>query len=227
MVFSPDGDGRADKVKASYRVSEAASVLVLVDGRKAVEGRVARSGKLEWYGKRDRRPLPPGLYAVTLVARDPAGNRSQPTPTAVVRVRYIALARSRLRVPAGVRFGDKLVELVGFKKVLTGRRQADALEVLLGVRRRGRRRRRLGELVARACLRGVKSVGHFAPVEVGVAVGVLIKRVGSIDRLEVVGEAVLVAVRLREREERRRGRSSAQERDLALRGWVFSSRRRR
>jgi hypothetical protein len=100
-VFSPDRDGRSDKVKATYSVSERSSVLLFVDGRRALEHPPSKRAKLDWYGKR----LPPGLYAVTLVARDLAGNRSQPSPTAVVRLRFIALARRRLVVPAGVRFG--------------------------------------------------------------------------------------------------------------------------
>jgi hypothetical protein len=99
--FSPDRDGRSDKVKASYTVSERSSVLLLVDGRRTLERRPNTGGKLDWYGKR----LAPGLYAVTLVARDLAGNLSEPSPTAVVRLRFIALARHRLVVPAGVRFG--------------------------------------------------------------------------------------------------------------------------
>ncbi len=104
-AFSPDGDGRADKVRATYSVSQRSSVLLLVDGELAVEGRPTERGKLEWYGRRRRVRLPPGLYGITLVARDLAGNRSQPSPLAVVRLRYIVLARTRLVVPAGVRFG--------------------------------------------------------------------------------------------------------------------------
>ena len=99
-VFSPDRDGRSDKVKATYAVSERSSVLLLVDGRRTLEHPPSKRGKLDWYGKR----LPPGLYAVTLVARDLAGNRSEPSPTAVVRLRFIALALGRVVVPSGVRF---------------------------------------------------------------------------------------------------------------------------
>jgi hypothetical protein len=100
-AFSPDGDGRADKVKVTYSVSEKSSVRLLVDGDRTLTGRPNERGKLEWYGKE----LRPGLYGVTLVAHDLAGNSSQPSPMAVVRLRFIALARDRLFVPAGLRFG--------------------------------------------------------------------------------------------------------------------------
>lgn len=103
-TFSPDGDRRADKVRLSYRVSDRATVVGFVDGRRTLVGRPATEGKLEWYGKRDGEPLRPGLYAVTLVAFDNAGNRSQPSPTAVVRIRYIELSRQRLVVRPRGRF---------------------------------------------------------------------------------------------------------------------------
>ena len=104
-AFSPDGDGRADKVRATYAVSERSSVLLFVDGEEVIEGfRPKTSGRLDWYGKR----LRPGLYGVTLVARDLAGNESQPSPTAVVRLRFVSLARDRLIVPAGFRFGVRV-----------------------------------------------------------------------------------------------------------------------
>ena len=108
-VFSPDGDGRSDKVKVRFGLSEQAKPFVFVDDRESVEGRVQTDGgQLEWYGKRRRRPLPPGLYVLSVVAEDLAGNRSAATPSAVVRIRFIALAKTSLRVPAGVRFGVRV-----------------------------------------------------------------------------------------------------------------------
>jgi hypothetical protein len=103
-TFSPDGDRRADKVKLTYRVSDRATVIAFVDGRRTLRGRPGTEGKLEWYGRRRGEPLRPGLYAITLVAVDSAGNRSQPSPTAVVRIRYIELSRPRVRVRPRARF---------------------------------------------------------------------------------------------------------------------------
>ena len=96
-VFSPDGDRRADKVRARYTVSERSSVLLFADGRKVLESPPRTSGKLEWYGKRAR----PGVYIVTLRAIDEAGNGSAPSPPAVVVLRFIALLPRSITVPAG------------------------------------------------------------------------------------------------------------------------------
>jgi len=100
-VFSPDGDGRADKVKAVYAVSEPSRVSLLVDGTQEIVSPPRRSGKLEWYARRER----PGLYALTLVAHDLAGNDSRPSVPAVVRLRFISIVETRVVVPSGVRFG--------------------------------------------------------------------------------------------------------------------------
>jgi hypothetical protein len=103
-VFSPDGDGRADKVRALYSVSEPSRVSLLVDGRAGPVTPPRRSGKLEWYALRRR----PGVYALTLVAHDLAGNDSQPSVPAVVRLRFISIVQSRVVVPAGFRFGVRV-----------------------------------------------------------------------------------------------------------------------
>jgi hypothetical protein len=121
-AFSPDGDGRADKVKATYAVSERSSVELFVDGDSTLKGRPNERGKLEWYGK----DLRAGLYGVTLVAHDLAGNRSQPSPTAVVRLRFVALARDRLVVPAGLRFGVRVSTDARRYAWRLGRRRGDA-----------------------------------------------------------------------------------------------------
>jgi hypothetical protein len=103
-AFSPDGDGRADKVRAVYSVSEPSRVSLLVDGRAGPVSPPRRSGKLEWYARRQR----PGLYALTLVAHDLAGNDSRPSVPAVVRLRFISIVESQVVVPAGVRFGVRV-----------------------------------------------------------------------------------------------------------------------
>lgn len=125
-TFSPDGDRRADKVKLTYRVSERATVIARVDGRRALVGQPGTEGKLEWYGKRAGEPLRPGLYAVTLVAVDSAGNRSVPSPTAVVRIRYIELLRPRLRVRPRARFVIGVSTDARSYRWQLGRRRGDA-----------------------------------------------------------------------------------------------------
>ena len=109
-VLSPDGDGRGDKLEARYRLDERAHVTLYVDGRKAVgPSRLASvEGKLDWYGKVDRRALAPGLYRVTLVARDLAGNVSTPTAPKVVRLRFVSLPIRVLHVRAGGTFGVRV-----------------------------------------------------------------------------------------------------------------------
>jgi hypothetical protein len=91
-AFSPDGDGRNDKVTAVYRVNEAAHGLVFVNGHLRVRGRFPElKGKLSWFGIVNHRALPAGSYRITLAARDIAGNISQPTRPQVVDIRYIAV----------------------------------------------------------------------------------------------------------------------------------------
>jgi hypothetical protein len=103
-AFSPDGDGRADKVRVVYSVSEPARVSLLIDGRAGPVSPPRRTGKLEWYARRQR----PGRYALALVAHDLAGNDSRPSVPVVVHLRFISIAQSKVLVPAGVRFGVRV-----------------------------------------------------------------------------------------------------------------------
>ena len=105
MVFSPDGDGRGDRVVVRYAVDEPASVLLYVDGDQRVRKRgKQKAGQLDWYGRVGGEPLPRGLYRVALGARDVAGNLAQRTPKRSVAIRYVALGRDRVEVAAGARF---------------------------------------------------------------------------------------------------------------------------
>lgn len=105
-VFSPDGDGRSDKVTVRYRMNEPANGLLLVDGEQRVRTRFAPvEGKLDWFGIVDGEPLRRGSHALQVVGVDRAGNRSQPTGETRVRIRSIDLARALVRVPPRVRFG--------------------------------------------------------------------------------------------------------------------------
>jgi hypothetical protein len=103
-VFSPDRDGRADKVKAVYSVSEPSRVSLLVNGSPGPVSPPKRAGKLEWYARR----MQPGFYALTLVAHDLAGNDSRPSVPAVVRLRFISIVQARVFAAAGVRFGVRV-----------------------------------------------------------------------------------------------------------------------
>ncbi len=107
-VFSPDADGQADSVKVSYRLSEPAHALLFLRGHRVVRTHFAREkDALSWYGRVDGVPIAQGLYRLRLGAEDAAGNVTGPAHGLLVpvRVRYVALARHRLRVKAGTRFG--------------------------------------------------------------------------------------------------------------------------
>ena len=100
-VFSPEGDGRADKVKVAWSASEEVRVRLLADGRRAVESPPRRRGTIDWYARRER----PGRHTLSVVATDLAGNRSPVSAPALVRLRFIVVRPPRIVVPAGVRFG--------------------------------------------------------------------------------------------------------------------------
>jgi hypothetical protein len=109
QAFSPDGDGRRDKVAVRYILSEKSEVSLLVDGEPRVTGRGRRAqGKLEWHGGADGRGFAPGLYELGLVATDRAGNGSPPGGPVAVTIRYIELSRKAIRVKAGARFSVRV-----------------------------------------------------------------------------------------------------------------------
>lgn len=101
--FSPDGDGRGDRVLITYSASERGRALVLVNG---VARRLARphgAGRQQavWPREIAGKPLRPGRYFVGLRLRDLAGNLSDVTRSVAVRVRYVELRRHRLRLSVG------------------------------------------------------------------------------------------------------------------------------
>ena len=108
-AFSPDRDGRNDRVSTLYRVDEPAHALLFVNGVRRVRGRSQRlEGKLDWFGRVDGRPLRAGRYDLSLGAEDAAGNVGGPTPAAAVRIRYVELSRTSIRVRARTRFGIRV-----------------------------------------------------------------------------------------------------------------------
>jgi FlgD Ig-like domain len=108
-VFSPDGDGNRDFIRARYVVNEPSQPLMLVNGRPAVVGRFRPSGgQLSWSGKLRGRTARPGIYEIRLRAIDRAGNRASSRRRVRVLVRFIALARERIEVVAGRRFAVRV-----------------------------------------------------------------------------------------------------------------------
>ena len=108
-TFSPDGDGRNDRVEVRYRVSEKANAMLLVNGVRRVRTRFRPTeGVLPWFGKVGGRSQRAGRYRLQLSAEDPAGNLATPTKPAVVRIRYIELARPTIRARARTRFGVRV-----------------------------------------------------------------------------------------------------------------------
>ena len=107
-VFSPDGDRRRDRVPVAYRFAEEAKALLFVDGRRHTRTRFAsEAGRLAWNGRLDGRLLS-GTHRLAVAAEDAAGNVSERTALGAVRIRYVALGRSVVRVTAGTRFAIRV-----------------------------------------------------------------------------------------------------------------------
>jgi FlgD Ig-like domain len=111
LVISPDGDGRRDRTVIRYRLNEDAKGMLFVDRQRHTVTKFARpEDTIVWNGRRGGRSLPPGLYELVVSAQDPAGNvlERRPRPDAIVRVRYVALGRTRIPVVAGRRFAVRV-----------------------------------------------------------------------------------------------------------------------
>jgi hypothetical protein len=108
-VFSPDGDGRNDRVTVHYRVDEPAHGILRVDGVRLVYTRFQPlEGSLAWNGKRKGgRSLPAGIHRLVAATTDEAGNVGK-APAIFVAIRYIQLARTTIPVVAGTRFGVRV-----------------------------------------------------------------------------------------------------------------------
>lgn len=106
-IISPDGDGRHDTFTTTYRINERAHGILFVRGTQVEYTRSQKQvGELHWNGRLGvpPRPVRPGRYLLTVAARDEAGNQSKAFPFAIVQVRYITLARSRVVVRPGGKF---------------------------------------------------------------------------------------------------------------------------
>jgi hypothetical protein len=102
-VFSPDGDFQRDALRIRYRINEPGRALLYVNGKLRIRARLidTAAGKLLWLGHVGDRALPPGRYGLVLKAEDAAGNVSRATAPVFVRIRYVQLARQRIRARAG------------------------------------------------------------------------------------------------------------------------------
>lgn len=132
-VFSPDGDGRRDRVTAAYRIDERGRASMLIDGRQRVQSKFRRlEGKLVWFGRVDGRPVRPGTYEIRLRAVDRAGNRSARTRAVPVRVRYVELSRARMEVVAGKRFSVRvLTDATSYRWLFAGEKGSGRRQVLV------------------------------------------------------------------------------------------------
>lgn len=136
LLMSPDGDERRDRIRVAYLASERSGPMLLVDGAVAPEERVRRpKSYVVWKGDLDGRQAPAGAYRVAVRVRDEAGNVSAPSPSVVVRIRYVELTRSRYRVTRA--------------RVLRFRTRSDALRVRWTLERR-----RGGAAIAAGIVRG-------------------------------------------------------------------------
>jgi flagellar hook assembly protein FlgD len=103
-TISPDGDGHSDVLHVRYRINERAHALLLVNGIQRARSKFQRQkDTIEWYGRVNGRPLPPGRYHLSMAAVDTAGNPSNVVPAGAVTIRYVELpevitARPRAKV---------------------------------------------------------------------------------------------------------------------------------
>jgi hypothetical protein len=79
---------RGEKVQLDYETNEFGRPLLLVDGEPGAAGgeRAPGGNTVVWGGRVRRALLPPGLYSVSLIVEDRAGNRSEPTASTDVAV---------------------------------------------------------------------------------------------------------------------------------------------
>ena len=139
--FSPDRDGRNDKLSVRYRFSERAHGLLFLGEQRVVRTKRQRpDDKLDWHGRVDNRSLRAGTYTFTLAAEDLAGNISDGR-TFTVTIRYVELARSEIRAQARTRFGVRVrTDAAGVRWRFAGGtgRARPGLLVLRAPRRPGR-----------------------------------------------------------------------------------------
>jgi hypothetical protein len=77
-----------DPIEFRYETNEFGRPLLLVDGKVAARGGERKPGRktVIWAGRVRRDLLPPGIYSVSLLVEDSAGNRSEPTTATHIAV---------------------------------------------------------------------------------------------------------------------------------------------
>jgi flagellar hook capping protein FlgD len=91
-VFSPDHDGRADRVDVRYRFSEPAVAILYLDGKRITTSHSKKPvDTIQWYGRGKK----PGEYRLALAAQDRAGNIAGSTREFTVRIRFVHLFHRR------------------------------------------------------------------------------------------------------------------------------------
>jgi len=77
-----------EEIELSYETNEFGRPLLLVDGELAARGPERTPGRrtVDWAGRVRGALLPPGIYSVSLVVEDSAGNRSEPTDSTTIAV---------------------------------------------------------------------------------------------------------------------------------------------
>jgi len=79
---------RGGKIELEYETNEFGRPLLLVDDEPAAAGGERKPGlkKVVWGARVRRELLPPGIYSVSLIVVDRAGNRSEPTDSTDIAV---------------------------------------------------------------------------------------------------------------------------------------------
>ena len=132
-VFSPDGDGRRDRITARYETNELARAMMLVAGRRRVLSKFrSTEGQLVWFGRVNGQPVRSGTYEIRLRAFDRAGNRSSSRRVVPVVARYIELARESIEVAAGRRFSVRVLsDAASYRWLFAGDRGVGRRQVLV------------------------------------------------------------------------------------------------
>ena len=106
-TFSPDGNGRADRVLVRYRTNETAGALLFVNGNRVTKGKLRlpdRVRPVPWSGELDGTKALPGRYSLRLRLYDRAGNRSKFSQPLPVTLRYLEIPDKTLAARPGKRF---------------------------------------------------------------------------------------------------------------------------
>jgi FlgD Ig-like domain len=109
LSISPDGDGNADRIRITYKLSERAHAVLSVDGKRLVFTRGQQpDGSISWNGKVGSKVVAPGSHVLTVAAQDIAGNVG-PAKSLRVDVRYVELGRPVIQAKVRTRFGVRVL----------------------------------------------------------------------------------------------------------------------